>query len=314
MRTRWITLLAIASFTILATWTAVAGDFQTMSRAQSNRMSAAALEPARLPRGIAEGITANGTYTLYLPLVVKEESPPPLPPSISGTVTFQGEAISNTVLALRFWNGSQWNTDATTTTNTSGAYRFLITRTLTSGQRYYVRYSNLIDNKYLSYWYTHSITESPTTEIWFEDFDIANVVLNYPTHPHTGPLPIPFQWTRRNATPTDDYFLDLFDPADYNPRIDQRLQGYVSSYTLNSLPTGFQNGVQYGWNVGIRNLAGGTGYSYYYHAITFTSTGFAPTNRLILANLLHPTATTSKAKSPMPSNVFHPLDNAFVIR
>lgn len=287
MRTRWITLLAIASFTMLATWTAVASDLPTMSLAQSNQTSlTTAREPGHLPRGTLAGITANDAYTLYLPLVAKGEPAPPPQPSISGTVTYNGNPISNVTLALRFFDGSNWSTEAVTTTNANGVYRFIITRTLTSGQRYYIRYSNQSDNKYLSYWYTHVITESPTTEVRFEDFDIANIVLNHPLSPHTGPLPITFQWTRRDATPSDNYFLDLFDPADYNPRIDRRLQGYVSSYTLNSLPTGFQTGVQYGWSVGVQNPDGGTGYSFYYRAITFTSTGLAPINRLVLARII----------------------------
>ena len=218
-----------------------------------------------------EGITANDTYTLYLPLVLKEEPPTPLPPSISGTVTYSGTRIAGIPLSLEFSaNGTTFTTYSTTTTLSNGTYRFSSLPDLQSGQRYYVRYVNQTNSSHLSAWYTRAITENFTGEVNIGDFDIANVALNSPPHSYSGPLPITFQWTRRNATPSDSYFFQLFNPANYNPRFLSDPLGNVNTYTLTGLPANFQTRVQYGWNAGIKSPDNGTGYSFSYRAITFT--------------------------------------------
>lgn len=290
MKTRWITLLAIAGFTILTTWFTVAGDLPAMSLAQAKRVSAAVTpEPARLPGGTIGDIAANETCTLYLPLVVKEPPPPPPPPSISGTMTYNGNPIAGIALTLQFTqDGTTFTTFSNTVTLANGEYRFTnLPNIQQSGQRYFVRYVNQTDNRYLSAWYTRSITENFTGEVNIGNFDIANVLMNAPAHPHTGPLPVTFRWTARGIA-SDRYFVQLFGPPNYVPRfLSEPILG--NTYTLNTLPSGFQMGVQYGWNVGIKSPDedGGTGYSFYYRSIIFTSSAFHPAHPRLLAQVLY---------------------------
>jgi hypothetical protein len=83
-------------------------------------------------------------------------------------------------------------------------------------------------------------------------------------------LPVTFTWIPRPASPTDSYEFELFDPANEEPYFytDPPL-GYVSSFTLQDLPNGFDEGVEYGWAISVLSPEGGFGGSYYYFPITF---------------------------------------------
>lgn len=200
---------------------------------------------------------------------------------IYGRVTYQGTPVAGIHLALRFYNGSSWSTALTTVTGTDGSYRFDGAPSLSSGQRYYVRYANgedgnADDPRYLFVWQSYGI-ESYTAGASAPggDFDIANIQLVSPLPGAQVSLPQTFQWTRRSATTTDSYELNLFDPVDSDPWwwTDPPL-GYVGSYTLTSLPPGMSTGTGYGWNVWVYSPDGGTGISYYFRWVTFTtSTG-----------------------------------------
>jgi hypothetical protein len=184
-------------------------------------------------------------------------------------------------LALRFYNGSSWSTYTTTTTGADGSYSFTGVPSLGSGQRYYVRYQNP-GGTYtgrLWFWGTRRLDSyTAGTNVAIGDFDIADIPMVSPAHGATVTLPYTFQWTRRSATPSDSYEFDLFDPSDGSPYwwTDPTL-GYVGSYTLNSLPSGFSPSTQYGWDVWVYSPDGGSGESYYYRTVTFSNAGLGLT-------------------------------------
>ena len=217
--------------------------------------------------------------------ILSGETPPtptPTPTSsaggINGKVAYQGNPISGIHLALRFYDGSAWSTADTTTTQADGSYEFMGVASLTSGQKYYVRFENTSNSDYLAFWNSFQLTSyTAGTSAAGGDFDIANISLVSPEHGATTSLPQMFQWTRRSATTSDSYEFNLFDPTDNDPWwwTDPAL-GYVGSYTLDSLPAEFSAGTEYGWNVWVYGPDDGYGVSYYYRGITFSS-GTEPT-------------------------------------
>jgi uncharacterized repeat protein (TIGR01451 family) len=257
---------------------------------------------AAIINGGGETFTRTASFNIpahvYLPLILKQPTltPTPTPTStptptptatpipylgIHGHVTFNGATASGVSLLLRFYNGSSWSTLATTTTDINGNYYFLSAPTLGGGQQYHVRYLNNSDNTKLYFWDTRYLTTyTAGTSVAIGDFDIANIPLVSPSSGAIVSLPQTFQWTRRSATTTDSYEFDLFNPGNppnytpvwwtYPPL------GYVSSYSLNSLPSGFSPGVQYGWFIAVYSPDGGYGESFYYRPVTFSNTGFGP--------------------------------------
>ncbi|MBI5304357.1 MAG: DUF11 domain-containing protein [Chloroflexi bacterium] len=198
---------------------------------------------------------------------------------IYGRVTFNGQPISYSYvpLELRFYNGSGWTTRATTRTNPDGTYLFLNPPTLTSGQRYYVRYINTGSPLTLASWATRVLTSYTMGDnIAIGDFDIGNIELNAPAPGSLVSLPTTFQWTRRSATPTDSYEFNLIDYTDGNPWWWTAPLGYTGGYTLNSLPAGFSTGTPYAWYVGVYSPDGGYGESFYLYVVGFNNTGNAP--------------------------------------
>ena len=112
------------------------------------------------------------------------------------------------------------------------------------------------------------------------NFDIADIPLVSPSSGATVGLPQTFQWTRRTASPTDSYELNLYDYVDFNPWWwTAPPLGYVNSYTLNSLPTGFTSGTTYAWYVAAYSPDGGYGESYYSYQVTFSGGGLGPALR-----------------------------------
>jgi hypothetical protein len=135
-----------------------------------------------------------------------------------------------------------------------------------------VRYINNanIDSR-LFYWHTaDNVTYDGTTLETYATFDIADVVLTTPDPGASVDLPVTFTWIPRPASPTDSYEFELFDPANEEPYFytDPPL-GNVSSFTLQDLPNGFEEGVEYGWAISVLSPEGGFGGSYYYFPITF---------------------------------------------
>jgi hypothetical protein len=195
---------------------------------------------------------------------------------IYGRVTENGVPASGIALDLRFYNGSSWSTAASTTTAADGTYRFLKPASLTSGQFYYVRYLNTTTPGRLFTWHTPAIGNYVQgTPIPLKDFDIADVGL---VQPASGEVPVPqtFQWTPRAVTPSDSYEFEVFDPYTGELHFYTGPLGYVSSYTINTLPFGLSVYVLYGWDIVIYSPDGGFGSSYYARLVKFTSYGTAP--------------------------------------
>ena len=208
-------------------------------------------------------------YRIYLPAVLNNQSL-----QLVGTVTDQGVPVNGTEVLLRYYNGSSWSTYSYTYTDSIGKYQFTTLPTLSAGQEYYVRWDNMTANPdQLWGWYCDHI-DSTTTDpnAYICDFDIKNIVLLSPDSGSTVSLPQTFTWLTRTLT-TDDYELNLADMSDGVPWwwTDPSL-GYMGSYTLNSLPTGFSTGIQYGWWMWVYG-SNGYGESYYYRPVTFSTSG-----------------------------------------
>jgi hypothetical protein len=189
---------------------------------------------------------------------------------IQGRITMKGANAAGVNVELRFHNGVDWSTVVSTTTGSDGIYQFTNAPSLASGQRYYVRYSNTTqDSSRLSGWYTADLTSYLAGQaVNIGNFDIADIPLLAPIG---TPLSVPytFLWLVRPNSPTDHYFIELFDPADHNPDTFLNASGYVASLSLGVLPPGLTFNTTYGWLVGAEAPDGATGFSYYYAEFQF---------------------------------------------
>jgi len=206
---------------------------------------------------------------VFLPLILKNFTK-----TLNGTVTDKGIPVAGTQILLSYYNGSTWSTYSSTLTDSYGKYQFTTLPTLSADHEYYVRWDNTEANSNrLSGWHCDSINSStidPNADRC--DFDIENIVLISPGHGLTISLPNTFSWKKRTFT-SDDYEWNLLDVSDFDPWwwTDPSL-GYVNSYTLNSLPSGFTAGAQYGWRMWVYG-SNGSGASYYYRSVIFSNTG-----------------------------------------
>jgi hypothetical protein len=223
------------------------------------------------------GLGLTSSSTIYLPLVLNNYCSTSM--GINGRVTINGDAAAGVSLQLRFYNGSAWSTYATKTTAADGTYSFTDAAGLSNGQRYSVRFQNSTSgpDTQLWYWATRVLTSySAGCAVGIGNFDIANVPQVSPSAYATVALPYTFQWTRRTATPSDSYVFELLlNPGSETSEIwsSQPPLGYVATFALNSLPTGFSPGIQYGWEVRIYSPDGGQGTSRYYSPVTFSHPG-----------------------------------------
>jgi hypothetical protein len=158
-----------------------------------------AAQPARA------ALPASPVAQIFLPLVSQ-----PLP-LISGQVTLNGAPVEGVSLELRFYNGANFSTAATTSTGPDGIYEFAGVPSLAPGQSYYVRYRNYSSTPgRLWVWGAKPLTVyTAGTAAAGGNFDIADIALASPADNVSAALPIDFQWTPRPATPTDSYELDI---------------------------------------------------------------------------------------------------------
>ncbi len=214
-------------------------------------------------------VTGSQTTKVFLPLILKN-----FPKTLNGTVTDKGIPVAGTQILLRYYNGSTWSTYSSTLTDSYGKYQFRTLPTLSAGHKYRVRWKNTVANSNLLWvWYCDDINSSTIYPNAYQcDFDIENIELISPGSGLTISLPYTFSWKKRTLT-SDDYEFNLEDMSDYDPWwwTDPPL-GYVSSYNLNSLPSGFTPGVQYGWYVAVYG-SNGKGFPYIWHRIIFSNTG-----------------------------------------
>ncbi len=189
---------------------------------------------------------------------------------IQGHVTLNGSNISGVTVELFLKPASGTAiSKGTTSTGSDGIYQFTGAATLTSGQKYYVRYRNTSTsyNSRIAAWYTDYITAYKTgARAYAGNFDIADALLVSPS----GALyaPYSFSWVARNKSPYDYYFVEVYDAA-YTIYAFTNSTLHASSLNFNTVPSGFSTGVSYYWDVGIYGNDGGIGYSYYYGPVTF---------------------------------------------
>lgn len=207
----------------------------------------------------------------FIPLLLRMPSQ-----GIYGYVTFEGSPSTNIAVDLRFFNGSAWSTRASTVTDSNGMYRFLDQPNLQPGQYYYVRYLNTSVYTRLFTWHTASIGSYAGENRHIGDFDIRNINLNTPPSGAVVSLPGAFTWSKRLDSPTDSYEFNLFDVSDGDPYFYTNPPlGFVSNFTLQSLPPGFETNYYYVWNMWAYDGLGGFGISYYSSWVAFSNDGDA---------------------------------------
>ena len=228
------------------------------------------------------GIYTCDNVHVYIPLVLKMYSggapPPPPPPGIYGTVRENGSPAAGVPVDLEFYNGSKWTTLLRATTGADGSYRFAGAPSLAPGQRYCVVYSNTEATPgRLWSWSAPCVTSyTAGTNRQVADFDIADITLVSPPDGDTVSLPFAFSWSLRPATPSDSYTLYLYEPIWGGASWSSSALGYLGSYQLNSLPSGFTTGKGYLWYVGVYTPGSGWGYSYRDRYVTFSNYGLGP--------------------------------------
>jgi len=229
--------------------------------------------PSFLMRVNETSTTSGLAYPMYLPVLFKAEPPR----SLYGTVTENGTPAAGVSLSLQLRNGGNW-TPPTTITNSDGSYAFTDVPGLNSGQSYYVLYKNSSKSgspNRLWTWHTKSVgTYAAGSTVHMGDFDLATIPLVSPPNDTTVQLPYTFQWTPRPGTPSDSYEFNLLDPTDFDPYFwTDPPVGFVGSYTLNSLPSGFSSGSPYVWEVWVYSPDGGYGISCDSRTVRFSNTG-----------------------------------------
>jgi hypothetical protein len=216
--------------------------------------------------------TSSSVSLMYLPLIKK----PRPSQGLFGRVTVNGAPGANFPLSLRFMNGNSWSTIANTTTQSDGWYSFTGVPSLNPGQAYYVLYQNPdLNTTWLWAWHTRSIgSYTAGGAVHMGDFDLADIALITPGDGVSVHLPATFRWLRRPASFQDSYEFNLFDPYDGDPYFwtDPPL-GYVDSYTLTSLPSGFNVGNPYVWEIWVYSPDGGFGVSCGSEVVRFSNAG-----------------------------------------
>jgi hypothetical protein len=221
---------------------------------------------------------AQGDLITHLPFVATQ----PGGLGIYGRITESGVPVPGVSISLRRHDGNDWTTAATVITDDKAEYHFLDMPALLPGHIYNVLYVNPENNpdRVIS-WIGYFITGyTAGADIFGGDIDLADAQPVTPTAGMTVTLPATFTWQPRSI-PTDSYEFELFaeggTPYFYsNPAL-----GYTNSYTLTSLPPGFQYDTEYLWSLVIYGPDGGGetghyGFSNWANGITFTETAAIP--------------------------------------
>jgi CSLREA domain-containing protein len=226
-----------------------AGDQRGVPRPQAGKCDIGAVEVA-FP------------YSVYLPLIRSYR-----PPSgIYGKVTDNGIPAAGVQLTLI----RSGYTLSTTVTHPDGSFEFTSVPSLAVGQYYRVDYHGA-DSDHIGIWITRKLTSyAAGSTVHIGDFDIANVDLLTPMNGAAVTLPYAFEWIPRAGVPSDSYELMLTDGDSY---YHSTPLGYVSSFTLTTLPTGFVIGQNYYWGVNVYRSDGGYGGSYDGWLVSFNNAG-----------------------------------------
>lgn len=172
-----------------------------------------------------------------------------------GQVTQNGvkaPGVSLTLCRLNSPSDTNCTKMGSTTTQTNGSYYFYNMPSLQTGQRYLAYFQNIsLTSGRLWYWQTRSlVTYTVGSQVLLGNFDIADIKLISPSSPVTVTLPVTFNWQVRTASPSDSYEFDLYEPSSSSPYFyTQPPLGYVGSYQLKSVPTGFSANTRYAWEI-----------------------------------------------------------------
>jgi hypothetical protein len=194
---------------------------------------------------------------------------------IYGTVYANGSPKSNVPISLNFYD---YNTYAYRTvwgmTNSSGQYHFRGMSTLGTNQIYYVYYRGSLGSSYIGYWYSGDLTSYTAGSTRFAgNPDISPLNLGTPNSTTGIPLPITFTWTPRTTSPSETYYVYLYDPNDYSIYYWSSTLGHVGNFTLYGLPSGFTTGHTYRWRVYSYGTDGSGSGSYNTNNVAFSSSG-----------------------------------------
>jgi hypothetical protein len=196
------------------------------------------------------GLQTNLPPRTYLPLLNLNAGG-----RLYGQVTQNGVKTPGVPLTLCRLN-SPTDTNCTkmgsTTTLPDGTYAFTNMPSLQTGQSYVAYYQNTsVASGRLWYWQTRSLmTYTLGSQVQLGNFDISDIKLISPSSPVTVTLPVAFTWQVRSASPSDSYEFDLYERNTLSPYFyTQPPLGYVGSYQLKSLPTGFSANTRYVWEI-----------------------------------------------------------------
>jgi 5-hydroxyisourate hydrolase-like protein (transthyretin family) len=219
-------------------------------------------------------------YPVYLPAIGTDLGPG----KITGRVLLNGSPVSSIQVDLYYLNGSAWWYESSTETAADGTYQFADAPGLSGDEVYRVEYYNYADIAGRVYYWDSNEFEYFTagTNYQVNDFDIADIPSVSPADRATVSLPASFQWTRRPATPTDNYEFDIEDLSGVGFWWLGNL-GYVESFQMVGLPSFFYPGSSYAWWVAASG-PGGFGESRLYRNVTFSNTGLKGINGLVLQN------------------------------
>ena len=223
-------------------------------------------------QGFSFPFNEGGCQRTYLPFVAKSPAT-----GLYGFVTDDGLPADGVDLELRYYDGSTWSTRATTSTAADGKYLFQDVPSLLPGEYYYGRYVNpnsSTSNRLLT-WHTQTLsTYRIGTNFNLGNFDLADVVGQSPSSGQALTLPYTFTWTKRPATPSDSYELEIFD-LDNDPYFSTPQLGYADSHALGAMPTGFSPNETYYWDIQVHSPDGGFGASFSLYAFTFANAAAA---------------------------------------
>jgi hypothetical protein len=189
---------------------------------------------------------------------------------IYGHATENLAALSGVRIDLDYFDGANWSTSMQAYTDAAGKYSFVDPAALAAGEIYNATYYNWEENSSrLSYCQKSYITSYPGGAVWGGDFETKNVSMQSPSSGASVTLPATFCWNVRGIS-GDNYYLLLEDPDD--PGLWWYDAGTSNCYTIATLPSGWQYGVQYHWLVGVENSPQDENdwcVSYYYRTVTF---------------------------------------------
>ncbi len=204
------------------------------------------------------------------------------PYSISGSVRYNGSPISGITLNLQKETADHVESlVASTTTDSSGSYRFNNPPALATGESYFVRFQNnrsILQENFLWRWETPRTWSGVRGPVTYAPFDIADITLLSPQDGVALNFPATFTWQPRQEVTSDNYEFDIYDEDPWtNPLFYSQPLGYVGEYILNSLPVDNYNdhplpfvpGDPYVWEVWVYSPDGGYGVSLRYRQITF---------------------------------------------